>query len=60
MVGLQQPVWQTSLEDVGMIGLDSAKNVFQVHGADQTGLPSCLGVIEKGETSACQALISAA
>ncbi len=25
------------MEEIGMIGLDLAKNVFQVHGADQTG-----------------------
>ncbi len=25
------------MEEISMIGLDLAKNVFQVHGADQTG-----------------------
>lgn len=31
------PLWEGSMSEVTMIGLDLAKTVFQIHGADEAG-----------------------
>ncbi|SMO96364.1 hypothetical protein SAMN06265380_1293 [Ruegeria faecimaris] len=40
---------EASLEEIGMIGLDLAKNVFQVHGAARTGHPVLQKKLRRGQ-----------
>ncbi len=37
------------MEEINMIGLDLAKNIFQVHGADHTGHPILRKKLRRGQ-----------